>query len=78
MTPTAIIYSGIAMFFLTLVVLMWLGVARYTAIRNRSAHSYMHLGSNNVTAWFFTFISSVVLLTAIWVSLLVSLLAADT
>ena len=36
MTPTAILYPGIAMFSLTLVVMVWLGVARYTAIHNRS------------------------------------------
>jgi hypothetical protein len=36
MTPTAILYPGIAMFSLTLLVMVWLGIARYTAIRARS------------------------------------------
>ena len=36
MTPTAILYPGIAMFSLTLGVMVMLGVARYTAIHNRS------------------------------------------
>jgi hypothetical protein len=34
--PTAILYPAIAMFFLTLGVMLWLGFARYTAIRERS------------------------------------------
>ena len=36
MTPAAIIYPGIAMFSLTLFVMALLGVARYTAIHNRT------------------------------------------
>jgi len=138
MTQTAIIYPGIAMFFLTLGVLVRLGIARYTAVRDRSVslkffrtynegtqpdrlhllsrhvqnhfevppifyaailftyasdsvtvlsvacawlfvlarciHTYIHLGSNNVLARFRTFIASLVFLTAIWVSLLFTLL----
>ncbi len=36
MAPTAILYPGIAMFSLTMGVMVWLGVSRYTAIHNRS------------------------------------------
>ena len=36
MDPTAILYPAIAMFFLTLGVMLGLGVARYTAIHDRS------------------------------------------
>lgn len=36
MSPTAILYPAIAMFFLTFFVMLWLGVSRYTAIHNRS------------------------------------------
>jgi hypothetical protein len=35
MTPTAILYPGIAMFFLTFGVMLWLGHARYRAIHAR-------------------------------------------
>jgi hypothetical protein len=140
MTPTAIVYPGIAMFSLTLLVMVWLGVARYAAIRNRSVsikyfrafndgsqperlhllsrhmqnhfeipplyyagilftyvtnsvtpisvalawsffftrcvHSFIHLGSNNVSARFFTFGLSLVFLAAIWISLLATLLGS--
>jgi hypothetical protein len=34
--PTAILYPGIAMFWLTFGVMLWLGVARYRAIRKRT------------------------------------------
>jgi hypothetical protein len=36
MTSTAILYPGVAMFFLTLGVILWLGFSRYAAIHNRS------------------------------------------
>lgn len=138
MTPTAILYPAVAMFFLTLGVMVWLGVARYTAIHDRSvsikyfrlfnegqqperlhllsrhmqnhfeipplfyagilftfasgsvtwvsvvlawlffftrcAHSFIHLGANDVSARFFTFGMSLIFLAGIWVSLLASLL----
>jgi len=140
MNPTAIIYPALAMFFLTLAVMLRLGFARYTAIRNRSVsikffrtfnegsqperlhllsrhmqnhfeipplfyagvlftyssgsvtalsvafawlffltrciHSFVHLGSNNVSVRFFTFGVSLVFLAGIWVSLLASLLGS--
>lgn len=138
--PTAILYPGIAMFCLTLFVMLWLGFARYAAIHNRSVsiryfrtfnegsqperlhllsrhmqnhfeipslfyagilftyvsgsvtalsvalawlffftrcvHSFIHLGSNNVSARFFTFGVSLVFLAGIWASLLASLLSS--
>ena len=140
MTPTAILYPGIAMFFLTIGVLLSLGLARRSAVRNgsvsikyyrtynegtqperlhvlsrhvqnhfespplfyagilftyvsgsvtelsvvlawlfvcaRCVHSYIHLGSNNVTMRFFTFGTSLILLTGIWASLLFRLLTS--
>lgn len=140
MNATAILYPGIAMFCLTLFVTLWLGVARYAAIKNRSVsikyfrtynegsqperlhllarhvqnhfevpplfyagilftyvagavsaasvilawlffiarcvHSYVHLGSNNVSVRFFTFGASLIFLVGIWVVLAVSLLGS--
>jgi len=140
MSPTAILYPGIAMFCLTLLVMLWLGFARYKAIRDRSVsiryfrtfnegtqperlhllsrhmqnhfeipplfyagilftfasgsvtalsvalawlffftrcvHSFIHLGTNNVSARFFTFGASLVFLAGIWFSLLASLLGS--
>lgn len=141
MNPTVILYPAILMFFLTLLVMLWLGFARYTAIHNRSVsmkyfrtfnegsqperlhllsrhmqnhfeipplfyagvlftyasgsvtvfsvalawlffftrcvHSFIHLGSNNVSARFFTFGVSLLFLAGIWVALLASLLRAS-
>jgi hypothetical protein len=138
MTSMAILYPGIAMFFLTLGVMLWLGLSRYKAILDRSvsikyfrafnegnqperlhllsrhmqnhfeipplfyagilfthasgsvtllsvvlawlffftrcAHSFIHLGANNVSARFFTFGVSLVFLAGIWGSVLASLL----
>lgn len=42
----------------------------------RCAHSFIHLGANNVSARFFTFGLSLAFLAGIWGSLLVSLLSA--
>ncbi len=139
MAPTAILYPGVAMFFLTLGLMLFLGYSRYTAIQNRSvsikyyrtfnegsqpdrlhllgrhvqnhfeipplfyagilftfvsdavtpfsvalawlffltrcAHSFIHLGANNVSVRFFTFGASLLLLAGLWGSLLVSLLS---
>ena len=140
MDPVAILYPGIAMFFLTFSMVVYLGYNRFTAIRRRDVsigyyrlydrgeqperlallgrhvqnhfevppifyaallftfvsgavnpfsvslawlfvlsrcvHSYIHLGSNNVTRRFVTFITGGLILTGIWTSLLVSLLRA--
>lgn len=140
MSPTAIVYPGIAMFCLTLLVMLWLGFARYKAIHDRSVsigyfrtfnegsqperlhllsrhmqnhfeipplfyagilftfasgsvtalsvalawlffftrcvHSFIHLGSNNVSVRFFTFGASLAFLAGIWFSLLASLLGS--
>ena len=137
MQPTAILYPGIAMFFLTFSVILALGFARYRAIQRREVsikyfrtydegsqpprlhvlarhvqnhfevpplfyfgllfafvtgsvnvvavclawlfvaarcvHSYIHLGSNNVSRRFFTFGVSLMLLAGLWASLLYSL-----
>jgi hypothetical protein len=138
MTSTAILYPGIAMFCVTLLVMLRLGFARYAAIHDQSVsikyfrtfdegsqperlhllsrhmqnhfeipplfyagilftyvsgsvtglsvalawlfvltrcvHSAIHLGTNNVSARFFTFGVSLVFLAGIWIALLVSLL----
>jgi hypothetical protein len=137
MNPNTILYPGIAMFGLTLFVMLRLGFARYTAIQSRSVsikyfrtynegeqparlhllsrhmqnhfevpplfyagliftyvsgavtvlaivmawlfffarciHSYIHLGSNNVSARFFTFGASLAFLTGLWGTLLIQL-----
>jgi len=139
MDPTAILYPSIAMFGLTLGVMLSLGLARYRAIHRgdvqisyfrtydegsqpphlhrlarhvqnhfeipplfhigvvltfvsgsvtsfavalswlfvatRCVHSYIHLGSNNVSRRFFTFGMSLVFLGGLWAALLYSLLS---
>lgn len=53
------------------VVLAWL----YFLLR--CLHSSIHLGSNNVTRRFFTYGTSIVVLTGLWLHLLISLLLRD-
>lgn len=43
----------------------------------RCVHSFIHLGSNNVSARFFTFGVSLAALAGLWITLLVSLLGAS-
>lgn len=138
MQPLAIIFPAIAMFFLTLGMILWLGFNRQRAIRRRDVsikyfrtynegtqpdrlhllgrhvqnhfevpplfylgvlfvyvtdfvtttavacawlfvlarclHSYIHLGSNNVSVRFFTFGFGLLCLAGVWLSLLVTLL----
>lgn len=138
MSSTAIFYPGIAMFFLTLSVMLRMGLARYRGIHSgsvsikyyrtftegeqpdrlhllsrhmqnhfeipplfyagilfvyvsggvsvvsvtlawlfflsRCVHSYIHLGSNNVSARFFTFGASLAFLAGLWVCALVSVI----
>jgi len=136
----AILYPSIAMFALTIGVLMLLGASRYKAVRNRNVrisfyrtydegsqparlhllsrhmqnhfevpplfhigvllsfvvgstgiaalgfawlfvatrclHTYIHLGSNNVTHRFFTFGASLIFLVGLWTTLLATLLSS--
>lgn len=138
MDPNAVLYPGIAMFFLTFAMVLYLGVARYSAVRrgdvsikyyrvfnegqqperlqlisrhvqnhfeipplfyvvllfifvagdvtaltvglawsyffSRCVHSYIHLGSNNVSRRFFTYATSGLILASLWLSVLVSVL----
>ncbi len=141
MDPTAIVYPGIAMFFLSLAMVFHLGVSRFAAIRRRDVsveyyrlynegeqperlqqisrhvqnhfevpplfyivllfllvtgsvtqvavilawlyflsrclHSYIHLGSNNVSRRFFTYGASGLILAGLWICLLISLFASS-
>lgn len=141
MEPTAILYPGIAMFSLTVSVIVVLGLARYRAIRKREVsiayfrtydegsqperlhllsrhvqnhfevpplfyvgllftfvsgavtpltvgfawlfvlarcvHSYIHLGTNDVSRRFFTFGASLLFLAGLWATLSVSLLSSS-
>jgi len=138
MDQNAILYPGIAMFFLTFAMVLYLGVSRYSAVQrgdvsikfyrlfadgqqperlqlisrhvqnhfevpplfyvvllfthvagavtafavglawlyflSRCLHSYIHLGSNNVSRRFFTYAASGFILGGLWLSVLVSLL----
>jgi hypothetical protein len=140
MDPTAILYPGIVMFFLTASVVIYMGIKRYAAIQSREVsikyyrlfsegtqparlqlisrhvqnhfevpplfyivvlfiyvsgtvtplkvtlawlyvvsrcvHSYIHLGSNNVSQRFFVFGGSGLVLVALWLSLLFSLVTS--
>ncbi len=140
MDPSAILFPGIAMFFLSFAMVIVLGVSRFSAIRrgevsikyyrlynegqqtprlqllsrhvqnhfevpplfyiallfiyvsnqvtaltvalawlyfaSRCLHSYIHLGSNNVSRRFSVYGASGLVLAALWLSLLVSLLGA--
>ncbi len=139
MEPTAIVYPGIAMFFLSFSMVAHLGASRFAAVRRRDVslkyyrlynegeqperlqllgrhvqnhfevpplfyivllfilvtgsvtpvsvtlawlyflsrclHSYIHLGSNNVSRRFVTYGASGLILAGLWICLLVSLLA---
>ena len=141
MSPTAILYPGIAMFFLTLGAILYLGYGRYTAIHQRTVsmryyrtfdegdqtprlhlvsrhvqnhfevpplfylailftfvsgtvspvavglawgfvlarcvHAAIHLGPNDVSARFFTFGTSLLILAGLWIHLLVALLTRE-
>lgn len=54
------------------VILSWLFVAL------RAAHSYIHLGSNNVSIRFFTFGASLLVLSALWITLLLSIVGVSS
>ncbi len=140
MEPTAIVYPGIAMFFLSFAMVAHLGASRFAAVRRRDVslkyyrlynegeqperlqllgrhvqnhfevpplfyivllfilvtgsvtpvavilawlyflsrclHSYIHLGSNNVSRRFFSYGASGLILAGLWTCLLVSLLVS--
>lgn len=137
MDPSAILYPGIAMFFLTFAMVLYLGFARYSAVQrgdvsikyyrvfnegqqperlqlisrhvqnhfempplfyvvllfifvagdvtaltvglawsyfiSRCVHSYIHLGSNDVSRRFYTYGTSGFILASLWLCVLVSL-----
>ena len=140
MEPTAILYPGVAMFFLTFAVVAYMGINRLLAVRRREVrvkyyrlysegeepprlqlltrhaqnhyevpplfylvllfiyvtghvtsltvalawlyfasrcvHSYIHLGTNNVTHRLLAYAAGVLILGVLWLTLLVSMLAS--
>ena len=67
-------HIGIILLFVTQTASEFSLVAAWLFVGFRCLHSIIHLGHNNVTHRFLSFVASLFCLTALWISLLVSLI----
>jgi len=69
-------YAGVLLTFVSGSVNMPAVVFAWLYVATRCVHSYIHLGSNNVSRRFFTFLTSLIFLAALWLTLLYSLVTS--
>ena len=88
MDPKLVLFPSVAMFCLTLGVILRMGWERYSAIHRgavsikfyrtfvaiRCLHTWIQLGSNDVSVRFFTFGASLLALAGLWGCVLAALL----
>jgi hypothetical protein len=70
-----IFYAGVIIAYLIGVESLWSITFAWAFVVARCVHTFIHLGTNNVSQRFFVFGFSLLMLTALWVSILLELLA---
>jgi len=71
-------YIVVLFIFVSGTVTPWQVTLAWLYVLSRCVHSYIHLGTNNVSQRFFVFGASGLILVALWVSLLLSLVGGST